>query len=147
MGLNIKYDADINDKIQFHVTNHLPQLVTGHYEYTRLNTNNFNACISPTDCLTLNSFSDTDYSISVDGKTLFEDMSGTSKVRFGYSSDGTMAPNTCDDYIICNREIPAKTPQRRLVNLITRVSGLNLFGAGSSTNQYDSLCWWINDLD
>jgi len=145
--MSLKYYSKTNDKITFSVENLVPQLVAANFEYTRFAANDFDFCISPTDCLTLQSQSDPSFDIAVDGNVIFEDLKGFgTQVKFGYASDGTMKPRTCDDYIICNRAIRAKTPQRRLVNLLTRISGLDIFG-GQQSNQYDSLCWWLNDLD
>ena len=145
--LNVRYDSLSNNKIEYGVENDIPQLVAATWQYTRFAGNNFDSCISPTDCLTLKSQSDAPFSVRVDDKLLYEDLKGFgTQVKFGYASDGSMKHKTCDDYIICNRAIRAKTPQRKLINLLTRVSGLDMF-SGESSNQYDSLCWWLNDLD
>merc|ERR1712084_80596 len=86
------------------------------------------------------------FSVSVDGNKVIDNMEGFGiKKSFGYAIDGTMQTNACDEYKICNRSLLPGTQQRKLFNMITRFSGLDIFQEGSK--QYESLCWWLDDLD
>ena len=101
------------------------QLITEYDDYT---TGVIKTCISPTDCMTFYSYYDNPFSITVDDNVLVDKIEleheEESKELFGYASDGTMKPNTCDAYKICDRSLLPGTPQRKLFNLITRFSGL-----------------------
>jgi len=106
----------------------------------------FQTCISPTGCFTLKSESDTSYHVQVDGEAMFKDLPPVSTVSFGYSNGGKIEPNSCGEFTVCNRKISPFTPRRKLIDIITRISGKHVFKNPSSP-QYKSLCWWLSDLD
>ena len=115
---------DYPNHLSFYVENEDNQLITEHDDYI---TGVMNSCISPTDCMTITSTSLKSFSVAIDDNILFDKIEGLwygSKEIFGYASDGTMQPNTCDAYKICDRSLRPGTPQRKLFNLITRFSGL-----------------------
>ena len=64
------------------------------------------------------------FGVLVDDKKSFEDMKGSTQIKCVHASDGNMKPKTCDHHAICNRVMRPQTPQRRLINLLNRVSGL-----------------------
>jgi len=104
------------------------------------------SCISPSDCMTITSTTREKFSVLVDGKILIDEMGGFgSEESIGYASNGTMQVNTCDAFQVCSRSLLNGTPHRKLFNMITRFSGLDVFQEG--TKQYESLCWWLDDLD
>ena len=68
-------------------------------------------------------------------------------VSFEYSANGDMKPDTCDDFLICNRILKPGTPKRKLIDLITRFSIIRHSQIIQSSNQHLALCWWLDDLD
>ena len=109
-------------RLEYFVENEDNQLITEHSEITN---NTIASCISPSDCMTITSTFDDPFSVAVDGTVLFDKLEGEGEKRiYGYASIGTMQPNTCDDYAVCNRSLRPGTHGRILFNLITRFSGL-----------------------
>ena len=112
------------NRLEFYIENDYGQLITEQLKYTK-HSEVVEACISPTDCMTVTSTTRNPFVVSVNGNTLFDKIEGFGwKEYFGYASDGTVKPNTCDDYVVCNRALRKGTPHRNLVNLITRFSGV-----------------------
>jgi len=134
--------AEGSFRLEYYVENNADQLVAEEAQYKA---GTSASCISPTDCMTFTALSKDPFSVSVDGNYLFDFEGYGEKELFGYAIDGTMQPNTCDEYKICNRSLLPGTPQRKLFNMITRFSGLDIFQEG--TKQIESLCWWLDDLD
>ena len=97
-------------------------------------------CISPTACYTYISESTANTTLLVNNKTIFNNLSIRSTVSFGYSPD-VMKPNSCEDFTICNRTLKPSSPERNLLDLITKFSTI------SSSEHTRSICWWLDDLD
>ena len=80
-------------------------------------------CTCLTDSITITSATDSPFVVSIDGNALFEKIEGFgAKESFGYSTNGIMQPNTCDEHEAYNRVLRAGSLQRNLFNLITRFS-------------------------
>ena len=109
-------------RLELYVTNQNGQLVTEFLSAGR-GIDVIAKCISPTDCLNIDLHGDP-IAVFVDGNALFDKIMDGNILSFGYSSNRTMQPNTCDDYVICNRVLSPRTPQRTLFNRITRFSGV-----------------------
>ena len=132
--------------VNYFVENNNSQLIAEHYSSYR-NKDFIETCILLTDCMTLTGYSRLSSSLSVDGTILFHDVfanrTGTIyRVSFSYSSDGTMKPNTCDSYTICNQVLCPGTPQRNLFNLVTRFSGVVSFSFLAQGNVYTHNCMY-----
>lgn len=113
--------AEGSFRLDYYVENNADQLVAEEAQYKA---GTSASCISPTDCMTFTALSKDIFSVSVDGNYLF-DFEGYGEIEsLGYAIDGTMKPNTCYEYKICNRSLLPGTPQRKLFNMITRFSGL-----------------------
>jgi len=82
----------------------------------------------------------------IDGKAILSEMTAKSEARFGYSSEGKVMPGFCDDYQVCDRKIKPGTMERKLINMITRFSGLKTF-KNETAPHYKAMCWWLNDLN
>ena len=133
--------------IDYTVENSIPQLVSASWQYAKYAGSDFDSCVSPTDCLTLKSQSDAPFSVKLNDVLIFENLEGHgTKVKFGCASNGTMKPNSCDAVRVCNRDLQPKAYNRKLFNLITRFSGLDVF-YDETSHQREALCWWLNDMD
>jgi len=110
-------------RLDYYVENDNSQLV---YEHTSYRAKGLvESCISPTDCMTITSAWEGSFAVAVDGNVVFENIQNYGiKYPFGYSKTGIMQPDTCDEYVICNRALLPNTAQRSLFNLITRFSGV-----------------------
>ena len=97
-------------------------------------------CISPTACYTYITESTVNTTLLVNNRTIFNNLGAKSSASFGYSPDG-MKPNSCEDYTICNRILKPSSPERNLLDLITKFSII------SSSEHNQSICWWLDDLD
>ena len=108
--------------LNFRVEKEDGQLVIEHYSDGR--DIDVHTCISPTDCMKLHPYDDDQpFAVTVDNNVLFNAIySGW--YSFGYSRNGTMQQNVCDEYAICNLALRPGTPQRNLFNQITRFSGV-----------------------
>ena len=131
--------------VKYFVENNNSQLIAEHYSSYR-DKDFIETYISPTDCMTLTYYelySSPSSSLSVDGTILFHDVFAVNgAISFGYSSDGTMKPNTCDSYTICNQVLRPGTPQRNLFNLVTRFSGVVSFSFLAQGNVYTHNCMY-----
>ena len=110
------------------------------YESVNLDQIKYSFCISPTACYTHQSDSTATAKVLLNNKIIFNDPDIRSIVSFGYSPDG-IKPNSCEDYTICDRILKPDTLQRNLVDLITKFSKI------SSSEQTQSICWWLDDID
>gem|GEM_PF-4963087 len=106
-----------------------------------LDQSSYSFCISATACYTFQSDSTSNAKILVNNRTIFNNMDVRFTVSFGYSSDGIMKPNSCEDYAICNRLLNPGTLKRNLIDLIMKFSII------SNSQQSQSICWWLDDLD
>ena len=109
--------------LEYYAENLNSQLVTEQMTYGE---EYVESCISPTDCMTVtNTGMVGSFFAEVDGKLVIEELDGAGqKASFGYSSDGTMKPDTCDAYKICGRSLSTDSTHRMLFNLVTRFSGV-----------------------
>ena len=102
--------------------------------------------LSPTGCFKFSSEGTSSFRIVVDNKTILDELPSVANVHLGYSSNGVMKQDACDDFLICNRTLRAGTPKRSLLDLITRFSETNDENVRSS-KQCSATCWWLDDLD
>ena len=51
----------------------------------------------------------------------------------------------CDGYEACDRKKPGSI-ERKLINMITRFSGLKTFTI-ETTPEHEAMCWWLDDLN
>ena len=105
------------------------------------NQSHFSSCISPTACYKFLSDASTTSKILVNNRTIVNNLNKRSNGTFGYSSDDIMKPNSCEDYMICNRILKPGTMKRNLFDLVTKLSIIG------SSEHIQSICWWLEDLD
>lgn len=135
-----------NQWIDFYLENNDKQLYLENTEFSYVSGNSFKTCISSTDCFFIKSIWSPEYDVLIDGKAISSRMAAAAEARFGYSSEGKIKLGFCDDYQICDRKTEPGTIERKLVNMITKFSGLKIF-KNETTPQYKAMCWWLNDLN
>lgn len=82
----------------------------------------------------------------IDGKAILSGMTAATEARFGYSSEGKIMSDFCDHYEVSDRKIKPGTMERKLINMITRFSGLKIF-KNKTAPQHKAMCWWLDDLN
>jgi len=134
----------VGARLEYYAENIDSQLVTEKVTYGE---EFVESCISPTDCMTVTSTARVGaFFTEVDGNLVIEELEGAgAKASFGYSSDGIMKPDTCDEFKICGRSLVPGTMHRKLFNLVTRFSGVEIFDKRGY--EYQAMCWWLTDLD
>lgn len=102
----------------------------------------YEACISNTGCFYLESFSSTDrieFDVIANDQKLFKSVPAFAHLAFGYSINGSLLPNTCDEYEVCNMSLVPSTDHRRILNMVDEE---NL--EDELSPQYQALCWLLS---
>ena len=172
--INDDQDTAGSNGINFYIENTQQQLIL-ESNYLFVKDSSLQSCISPTDCFVLRSsatssnndsenddssdISNIPFDVIVDDQIIYKNVtipSTTSmELKFGYHhSAQSMKANTCEDYNICNRRIASSDLlQRQLINLITKISGTDVFddniknGVSNDNTHLTAICWWLNDFD
>ena len=155
----MQHKDDKGNYVDFYVENTQKQLVMESNNLFVLDST-LQSCISPTDCFILRTSSSTNskdsndlvsFGVIVDNQTVYQNVTTSSatsmELKFGYSQEDGMKANTCEDYIICNRSIASGSLQRQVINLITKISGVDVFGDGGKDTHLTAICWWLDDVD